>query len=70
MNFIASTNSWESTEAFFKSVKPSIHFFAPLRSEPTAVDLKYLKDKTINIDCDVIQADGGTRTAFPQRFSG
>jgi len=25
--------------------------------------LKYLKDKTINVDCDVIQADGGTRTA-------
>ena len=28
-----------------------------------AVDLKFLKDKTINVDCDVIQADGGTRTA-------
>ena len=28
-----------------------------------AVDLKYLKGKTINVDCDVIQADGGTRTA-------
>ena len=28
-----------------------------------AVNLKYLKGKTINIDCDVIQADGGTRTA-------
>ena len=25
--------------------------------------LKYIKGKTINIDCDVIQADGGTRTA-------
>ena len=33
------------------------------RSLRLAVDLKYLKDKTINIDCDVIQADGGTRTA-------
>ena len=33
------------------------------RSLRQAVDLKYLKDKTINIDCDVIQADGGTRTA-------
>ena len=33
------------------------------RSLRQADDLKYLKDKTINIDCDVIQADGGTRTA-------
>ena len=33
------------------------------RSLRQAVELKYLKDKTINIDCDVIQADGGTRTA-------
>ena len=33
------------------------------RSLRQAVDLKYLKGKTINIDCDVIQADGGTRTA-------
>ena len=33
------------------------------RSLRQAVDLKYLKDKTINIDCDVIQADGGTRAA-------
>ena len=28
-----------------------------------AVNLRYLKGKTINVDCDVIQADGGTRTA-------
>ena len=33
------------------------------RSLRQAVDLKYLKDKTIQVDCDVIQADGGTRTA-------
>ena len=33
------------------------------RSLRQAVDLKYLKGKTINIDCDVIKADGGTRTA-------
>ena len=33
------------------------------RSIRQAVDLKYLKGKTINVDCDVIQADGGTRTA-------
>ena len=33
------------------------------RSLRQAVDLKYLKGKTINVDCDVIQEDGGTRTA-------
>ncbi len=27
------------------------------------VDLKALGDRTITLDCDVIQADGGTRTA-------
>ena len=33
------------------------------RSLRQAVNLKYLKGKTINVGCDVIQADGGTRTA-------
>ena len=33
------------------------------RSLRQAVNLKYLKGKTVNIDFDVIQADGGTRTA-------
>ena len=33
------------------------------RSLRAAVDLKQLGENTINIDCDVIQADGGTRTA-------
>ncbi len=33
------------------------------RSLRTAVDLTDLKEKQIKIDCDVIQADGGTRTA-------
>jgi ribonuclease PH len=33
------------------------------RSLRAAVDLKKLGEHTINIDCDVIQADGGTRTA-------
>jgi len=33
------------------------------RSLRAAVDLTRLGDYTINIDCDVIQADGGTRTA-------
>lgn len=33
------------------------------RSLRAAVDLKALGERTITIDCDVIQADGGTRTA-------
>lgn len=33
------------------------------RSLRQSVNLKYLKDKTVQVDCDVIQADGGTRTA-------
>lgn len=32
------------------------------RSLRSAIDLKDLGEKTIRIDCDVIQADGGTRT--------
>ena len=33
------------------------------RSLRAAVDMKALGERTIHIDCDVIQADGGTRTA-------
>ncbi len=33
------------------------------RSLRAAIDLKVLGEITINLDCDVIQADGGTRTA-------
>ncbi len=33
------------------------------RAMRTAVDLKKLGERTIWVDCDVIQADGGTRTA-------
>jgi ribonuclease PH len=33
------------------------------RSLRAAIDLKKLGENTITIDCDVIQADGGTRTA-------
>ena len=33
------------------------------RSLRAAVDMKVLGENTITIDCDVIQADGGTRTA-------
>src|SRR3954471_18088414 len=33
------------------------------RSLRMAVDLRLLGDRTITVDCDVLQADGGTRTA-------
>ncbi len=33
------------------------------RSLRAAIDLSQLGERTIHIDCDVIQADGGTRTA-------
>jgi ribonuclease PH len=33
------------------------------RSLRSIIDLKALGDRTITLDCDVIQADGGTRTA-------
>jgi ribonuclease PH len=33
------------------------------RSLRAAVDLKQIGERTIRLDCDVIQADGGTRTA-------
>ena len=33
------------------------------RSLRSVVDLKKLGDRTVTLDCDVIQADGGTRTA-------
>ena len=33
------------------------------RSLRAALDMKLLGENTIKIDCDVIQADGGTRTA-------
>jgi ribonuclease PH len=33
------------------------------RSLRTAVNLKALRDRTVWLDCDVLQADGGTRTA-------
>ena len=33
------------------------------RSLRAAVDLSFLPEYTIHVDCDVIQADGGTRTA-------
>ena len=34
------------------------------RSLRQSVDLKYLKDKMITVDCEVIQADGENRMAL------
>ena len=33
------------------------------RSLRSAIDMKLLGERTVRVDCDVIQADGGTRTA-------
>lgn len=33
------------------------------RSLRAAVDLRLIGERTLNVDCDVLQADGGTRTA-------
>ena len=33
------------------------------RSLRACIDLKALGENTITLDCDVLQADGGTRTA-------
>ncbi len=33
------------------------------RSLRAAVDLRVIGERTLNVDCDVLQADGGTRTA-------
>ena len=40
------------------------------RSLRAIIDLDALGEKTITIDCDVIQADGGTRTASITRLCG
>ena len=37
------------------------------RSLRAVVDLKALGERTLYVDCDVLQADGGTRTRFDQR---
>ena len=37
------------------------------RSLRAALDLSLLGERTLIVDCDVIQADGGTRTAFDFR---
>ena len=48
-----------------RSVKGRSHEIQRLigRSLRAVVDLRGLGEQTINVDCDVLQADGGTRTA-------
>ncbi|MDU0479798.1 ribonuclease PH [Staphylococcus chromogenes] len=52
-------------ESMKGKVKGRTHEISRLigRSLRAAIDLRELGENTINIDCDVLQADGGTRTA-------
>lgn len=61
----ASTHERMPRESMKGKVKGRTHEISRLigRSLRAAVDLKELGENTINIDCDVLQADGGTRTA-------
>lgn len=61
----ASTAERNPRESMRGKVKGRTHEISRLigRSLRAAVDLSQLGENTINIDCDVLQADGGTRTA-------
>lgn len=61
----AATHERMPREAMRGKVKGRTHEISRLigRSLRAAVDLSQLGENTINIDCDVLQADGGTRTA-------
>ena len=61
----ASTHERMPRESMRGKVKGRTHEISRLigRSLRAAIDLKKLGENTINIDCDVLQADGGTRTA-------
>lgn len=61
----ASTHERMPRESMRGKVKGRTHEISRLigRSLRAAVDLSQLGENTINIDCDVLQADGGTRTA-------
>ena len=61
----AATHDRMPREAMRGKVKGRTHEISRLigRSLRAAVDLSQLGENTINIDCDVLQADGGTRTA-------
>jgi hypothetical protein len=61
----AATHERMPRESMKGKVKGRTHEISRLigRSLRAAVDLTQLGENTINIDCDVLQADGGTRTA-------
>lgn len=61
----ASTHERMPRESMKGKVKGRTHEISRLvgRSLRAAIDLSELGENTINIDCDVLQADGGTRTA-------
>ena len=61
----AATHERMPRESMRGKVKGRTHEISRLigRSLRAAVDLSELGENTINIDCDVLQADGGTRTA-------
>lgn len=61
----ASTHQRMPRESMKGKVKGRTHEISRLigRSLRAAVDLSQLGENTIAIDCDVLQADGGTRTA-------
>lgn len=61
----SSTHERMPRESMRGKVKGRTHEISRMigRSLRAAVDLSELGENTINIDCDVLQADGGTRTA-------
>lgn len=61
----AATHDRMPRESMRGKVKGRTHEISRLvgRSLRAAVDLSQLGENTISIDCDVLQADGGTRTA-------
>lgn len=61
----AATAERNARESMRGKVKGRTHEISRLvgRSLRAAVDLSELGENTINLDCDVLQADGGTRTA-------
>lgn len=61
----AATHERMPRESMRGKVKGRTHEISRLigRSLRAAIDLRELGENTINLDCDVLQADGGTRTA-------
>lgn len=61
----AATHERKPRESLKGKVKGRTHEISRLvgRSLRAAIDLRQLGENTIAIDCDVLQADGGTRTA-------